>query len=108
MTSSLIIDNKLNYLNKGKGYELVSLFKNNRTYGFEQFDLKYHRPDLVIESIKETISDSIYNTKELYELAYKKRVQRIGKKEKELQSDIHAPKLTITNKSLLPNKQITR
>ncbi|WP_108809088.1 caspase family protein [Aquimarina spinulae] len=104
MTSSLIIDNKLNYLNKGKGYELVSLFKNNRTYGFEQFDLKYHRPDLVIESIKETISDSIYNTKELYELAYKKRVQRIGKKEKELQSDIHAPKLTITNKSLLPNK----
>ncbi|WP_106790866.1 caspase family protein [Aquimarina sp. Aq78] len=91
------------YSIKGKGYELVSLFKNNKIYGFEQFDLKYHRPDLVIASIKETISDSIYSTKELYELAYKKRLQRIGKKEEELQYD-NVPELTITNKSLLPNK----
>ncbi|WP_299434976.1 caspase family protein [uncultured Aquimarina sp.] len=93
------------YFNKGKGYELVSLLKNNKTYGFEQFDLKYHRPDLVIESIKETLGDSIYRMKELYELAYKKRLQRIGKKkEEELQSDLHAPELTIVNKSRIPSK----
>ncbi|MDY8134860.1 caspase family protein [Aquimarina sp. 2201CG5-10] len=104
MTSSLIIDNNLNYLNKGKGYELVSLFKNNRTYGFEQFDLKYHRPDLVIESIKKTIGDSIYEMKELYELAHKKRLERMGKKEEAFQSDIQAPELTITNKARLPYK----
>ncbi|WP_299218701.1 caspase family protein [uncultured Aquimarina sp.] len=102
--SSIIILPDNYYFNKGKGYELVSLFKNNKTYGFEQFDLKYHRPDLVVESIKETLGDSIYRMKELYELAYKKRLQRIGKKEQELQSDIHAPELTIVNKSQIPNK----
>lgn len=92
------------YLNKGKGHELITLLKHNKAYSFEQFDLKYHRPDLVIEAIKETISNRMYNTKGIYELAYAKRLERMEKKEDELDSNFHTPELTITNKALLPNK----
>ncbi|KJD37152.1 hypothetical protein PW52_01470 [Tamlana sedimentorum] len=92
------------YLNKGKGYELVTLLKNNNAYSFEQFDLKYHRPDLVIEALKETISNKLYKTKELNNLAYTKRLQRIGMQEFELDSNFHAPDLNIINKATLPNK----
>ncbi len=102
--SSIIILPNNYYFNKEKGYELVSILKNNRAYNFEQFDLKYHRPDLVIESIKETLGDRIYKNKDLYNLAYKKRLQRIGKKEGDLKSDIHTPELAIVNRASLPNK----
>ncbi len=104
MKSSLIINENLNYWNFKRGGDLVSLLKNNRIYNFEQFDLKHNRPDIVIESIKETLGDSIINNKELYKLAYKKRLERINKKEEELESGFHTPELTIINKALIPNK----
>lgn len=92
------------YLNKGKGYELITLLKNDNAYSFEQFDLKYHRPDLVIEAMKDVISDKIFNSKDIYRLAYDKRLQRINKKEEELNSNFHTPEVLITNKAELPNK----
>jgi hypothetical protein len=104
VSSITILPENNYYYSKNRGYELLSLLKDNKAYSFEQFDLKYHRPDLVIEAIKETISDSIYEQKEIYELAYKKRLQRVGKKEADLESEIHAPELTILNRPLLPNK----
>ncbi len=102
--SNIIVLPNNYYFNKSKGYELLSLSKNNKIYNFEQFDLKYNRPDIVIESIKETLGDSIINNKELYKLAHKKRLERINKKEEELESGFHTPELTIINKALIPNK----
>ncbi|MFC2107081.1 caspase family protein [Bacteroidota bacterium] len=67
-------------------------------FPFEQFDLKYNRPDIILErlgSADDAIIDSYYK-------AYQKRLKQIGFTEDMLSSDFHIPELQIQDLASMP------
>jgi WD40 repeat protein/uncharacterized caspase-like protein len=73
------------------GYH-VNYGKNNEAkfYPFDQFDLKYNRPDILMKDLEVADAGII----ELYRMAYLKRLERMGLKEEDLSGDIHTPEIT--------------
>ena len=71
---------------------------NGKLYSFEQFDLKYNRPDIVLKQIGNTDTTLI----DAYNRAYLKRIKKMGFKEKDLNGDFHIPKSKIKNFEYLP------
>ena len=61
-----------------------------RFYPFDQFDLKYNRPDILMEDLEMADAGII----ELYRSAYMKRLKRMGITEAELSTEIHTPEVT--------------
>lgn len=78
------------HVNQGKG-------KEAKFYPFDQFDMKYNRPDIILKSLG--LADS--GTIDLYERAYLKRLKRMGMTDEDLQADIHAPNLNIVKYQVL-------
>jgi WD40 repeat protein len=76
------------HINQGKD-------KEAKFYPFEQFDLKYNRPDIILKNL-EIGHDGIID---FYYQSYLKRLKKHGLKIEDLQQDIHAPELTIVNYS---------
>lgn len=72
------------HINQGKN-------KAAKFYPFDQFDLKYNRPDIILKDLELADAETI----ELYEKAYNKRLKRMGLNESDLQNEIHAPELVI-------------
>jgi lipocalin len=64
-----------------------------KSYTFEQFDLKFNRPDIILERLGYADSSIIH----FYRKAYEKRLQKYGFEQKNLKSDLHAPKINIVN-----------
>ncbi len=64
-----------------------------KSYGFEQFDLKYNRPDIILRRIG-LASDTLIN---LYEKAYQKRLRKMGFNENMFNVDWHVPIVKIKN-----------
>jgi WD40 repeat protein len=77
---------------------VVHYSKGDQIFPFTQFDLKYNRPDLVLESIGEVSKDVI----KTYNDAYKKRLQKMNFTENMLKADFHLPEIAVTNKASLP------
>lgn len=71
------------HVNQGKNYEA-------KFYPFDQFDLKFNRPDILMNDLK-VADDGII---ELYRMAYLKRLERMGIKEEDLSGDIHTPQIS--------------
>lgn len=65
--------------------------KDAKFYPFEQFDLKFNRPDIMMDRL--AIADSA--TKEAYLLAHKKRLKKMHFEEDALSTDIHVPEVNI-------------
>ncbi len=65
--------------------------KEAEFYPFQQFDLKYNRPDIINSRLE--IGDQAYN--DLLNQAHDKRVRKMGFEESELNGDIHLPKIRI-------------
>ncbi len=61
------------YSTKG-AMEYISFVQKNTLYTFEQFDIKYNRPDTVLARLDYTSKEEIA----LYKKAYKKRVSKMG------------------------------
>lgn len=73
--------------------------KGATTFQFEQFDLKYNRPDLVLENIG--IADQkLINA---YRQAYLKRLKKMNFTEEMLEDDFHLPKIEIENFEEMPD-----
>jgi WD40 repeat protein len=71
-------------------------------YPFEQFDLQYNRPDIVLSRLGTASPDMINALK----LAYKKRLQRSGFNEEMFSKDFHLPEIQIVNENnILPNQK---
>ncbi len=66
---------------------------------FEQFDLKFNRPDIILQRLgsKDSLLIRAYNR------AYKKRLKKMGFTEDMLKSDMQLPELKITNFEYLPS-----
>jgi WD40 repeat protein/uncharacterized caspase-like protein len=82
------------HINQGK-------YKEAKYYPFEQFDLKYNRPDLILQELGLASNDVI----KAYHIAYEKRLKRMGIKEEQLSDDIHLPELKAGTTSFDETKQ---
>lgn len=72
--------------------------KNNTMFPFEQFDLKYNRPDIILERMG--YADSL--TSVLYHNAYLKRLKRMNFTEEMLKADFNIPEIQLKNFKSFP------
>jgi hypothetical protein len=71
---------------------------NGKLFPFEQFDLKYNRPDIVLSRLGYADNSLIA----AYRRAYLKRLKKMGFKEEDLSDDFHIPETEIKNFEYLP------
>ncbi len=86
------------YTNKGALRNMAWTVGTKR-YEFEQFDLKYNRPDIVLARIPYADTSLI----PLFKKAYEKRLKKLGFTEKMLEPGFHVPELSISNLSTFPH-----
>ena len=87
-----------NYYKASKGaFDKIHFVKGMKVLSFEQFDLIYNRPDIVLQRL----GQSSEQTRPYY-LAWKKRLRRMGYTEDMLSDEINAPEVTVRNKSDIP------
>jgi len=73
-----------------QGYDKAAKF-----YPFEQFDLKFNRPDIMLSRVG--INDEMLS--KAYYSAYKKRLNKMGLTEDAISDDIHLPEITLQSRS---------
>ena len=86
------------YLASKSGCKLVSYTIGNKSYPFEQFDLKYNRPDIILSRLGFASQELI----DAYYKAYKKRFKKMGFKEENLGENFHLPESSIKNFNYMP------
>jgi len=81
------------YMASPYGTDAIHFAVSKDTYQFDQFDLKYNRPDIVLKRI------GLADEKQVQMLhhAYEKRLRRMHFTEEMLANDFHVPTLTVTN-----------
>lgn len=85
------------YKASGTGLLGVGFRYKDLLYNFEQFDLLYNRPDLVMKSL----GANPFRVK-MYELAYQKRLRKFGNPDLKLLDGASLPESFIVDKHLLP------
>ncbi|MCK5137536.1 MAG: caspase family protein [Bacteroidales bacterium] len=85
------------YMSSKNGYEAIAFLANNKVYSFEQFDLLFNRPDLVLKNIQ----GSDPKMQELYHRAYTKRLKKMNFTEEMLSADFNIPEITIENEGAI-------
>lgn len=75
------------HINQGKD-------KAAKFYPFEQFDLKFNRPDIIMKDL-DIVDESIIG---LYRSAYEKRIKRMGISEDDLSAELNVPTVQISSK----------
>ncbi|HEX8334425.1 MAG TPA: caspase family protein [Segetibacter sp.] len=72
---------------------VVFNYKNN-AFSFEQFDLQFNRPDIILSQLGRADTALIQS----YYAAYKRRLKKLGLTEEQVNSDIHLPLVKILDK----------
>ena len=86
------------YFSTKKATDYIGFLYKDRLYSFEQFDLKFNRPDIVF-------ANSGYSNKtelNTYNRAYIKRIKKLGFDKDAFESGFDIPSLTIKNINELP------
>lgn len=87
-----------NFYKASKGiFDKIHFVKGMEIYSFDQFDLKYNRPDIVLQKL-----DAPAKQIEIYYKAWQKRVKKMGYTESMLSNEVHAPEVTVMNKRDIP------
>jgi WD40 repeat protein len=87
-----------NYYKSSKGNnEGISFRFNNNLYSFDQFDVRFNRPDKVLTSL----GVSKYSVK-LYTKAWEKRLSKLGFSPDNLEGELALPNIELSNKISLP------
>jgi WD40 repeat protein len=103
----LIWDEKGYFASSKKGSRFVGYHINQgkekeaKYYPFEQFDLKFNRPDIILQELGLASNDVI----RAYHIAYEKRLKRMGIDENQLSGDIHLPELQVKSQVYDEKKQ---
>jgi len=71
--------------------KLVSFTKDMKFFPFEQFDLQYNRPDIVLERLGMTSEELIH----AYKRAYAKRLKKMNFSEEVFSKDFHLPEVSV-------------
>jgi len=88
-----------NYYYSTRGaMDFIGFRVKENVYSFEQFDLAYNRPDLVLSKLSYTPPEDI----EAYNKAYVKRLSKSGIPVENIGKEFHIPELLITNLSEIP------
>lgn len=82
------------YTTSKSALSLMGWKVGNKVYNFEQFDLQYNRPDIVLEKIGRTDSSII----RAYRKAYEKRLRKMNIDEAVFSPDLHTPEIKILNR----------
>ena len=69
----------------------VSFRVNRQVYPFEQFDLRFNRPDIVLERLGRMPPETISS----YRVAYQRRLKKSGFTEAMLSADFHLPEVEL-------------
>ncbi|MCB0630630.1 MAG: caspase family protein [Lewinella sp.] len=88
------------YLNPIKDVDVIHFKAGLSAFGFDQFDLRFNRPDKVLEKLIPFGVDSSLISQ--YRQAYFKRLSAYGFTEDMLADDFHAPNCIIRNQGDLP------
>ena len=83
---------------KGSASDIHFILDGTKVFSFEQFDLKYNRPDIVLDRLG-MASESLILA---YQQAYEKRLNKMGVMESQLTADFHSPEVTVKNASEIP------
>ena len=81
------------YMSSPYGTDAIHFSVGTDTYQFDQFDLKYNRPDIVLQRLGLASKEQI----QMLQHAYEKRLLRMHFTEEMLANDFHVPTLTISN-----------
>lgn len=79
--------------------DALHFVKGTKTFSFDQFDLKYNRPDIVLKRLGHADDKTLA----LYAHAYAKRLKRMNYSEDMLSADFHVPTITVSNADELTN-----
>lgn len=79
--------------------ERMYYVKDLKPYPLEQFDLKYNRPDIILDRLGYADSSLVA----AYHHAYLKRLKKMGFSEDMLEDDFHLPEIKINNYHQLPS-----
>lgn len=90
----MLVNESNNYLAPKNTLEAVNFRFNGNSYGFEQFDSRFNRPDLLLQSIGRADSALIGN----YRAAFRKRMAKLGINENTLGNDVHLPAVRLKDK----------
>lgn len=80
---------------------VIGFEQDLKYYPAEQFDLKYNRPDIILDRLGYADSAMIA----AYHEAYKKRLKKMGFTDNMLNNDFHLPQIEIKNFEELPSRQ---
>ena len=86
------------YFCPGSFVEVLGFEQDLKYYPAEQFDLKYNRPDIILDRLGYADSSLIA----AYHAAYKKRLKKMGFTEDMLKDDFHLPEIEIENFEEMP------
>ena len=86
------------YFSTPASLKAISFKSGISFYSFDQFDLKYNRPDIVLSRLG--YADSSLVT--AYHKAYLKRIKKMGFTEDQLSGEFHIPETEITNFEYMP------
>jgi len=101
-TQEYILYTPEGYYLASKGGTKVLTFKvGDRNYPFEQFDLKYNRPDKVLKVLTEIEYGKMQGSPnefliEAYTKAYNKRIKKLNFSEEHLATEFHLPEVKIS------------
>lgn len=88
------------YMATQNALDWVAFKKGDKLFRFDQFDIQYNRPDIVMDSLGLTNSLMIRMLKK----AYKKRLDKLGLREGDF-GDLHAPTLSINQEIPFETKE---
>jgi WD40 repeat protein len=92
----LVVTPDNRYLASRGGLQAVAFRVHNRAYPFEQFDLKFNRPDLVLKQIGLAPKELI----DAYHQAHLKRLKKLNFTEEMLGDDFHMPEVALVSDKL--------
>ncbi|MCB0840042.1 MAG: caspase family protein, partial [Bacteroidetes bacterium] len=78
--------------------ENVRFSAKDQSLPFQQYDLKYNRPDIILSRFEESTPELV----ELYRKAYEKRMEKMGFDENRVVDENHFPEIKVTNSSIPP------
>ena len=78
---------------------VIGFEQGYKYYPSEQFDLKYNRPDIILDRLGYADSALV----SAYHQAYQKRLKKMGFTEEMLEDDFHLPEIEIENFEEMPS-----
>ncbi len=97
----ILLNDEGYYYNPQKATQALAFSYGNKAYPFDQFDLKFNRPDLVLAALAQhgaAIDTALAHS---YYRAWQKRMSRLGIDTQALQSGLHVPLCEIKNRKAI-------